>query len=174
MQWHYIAIASISILYGIEMLFLPTNEFAVSMEQFLLKYTELILTISKSSPEFSCMISCPSLLNAQVFLLLHTLWKWPTLLHSVHILPYAGHHLGGCVLPQYLYAGHDGVLCCAGVLGLLVHAGLVTFILLNSLDLVIALITAVWALCASTLFAHTPTCYLLIALYCHQFFDYFF
>ena len=132
------------------------------MEWFLLKYTELILTISKSSPVFSWMISSCSSLTALDFLPLHTLWKWPTLLHSVHILPYAGHYLGGCVLPQYLYAGCDGVLCCAGVLGLLVHAGLVTFILSNSLDSVIAFITAAWALCASLHFTHTRTFPLII------------
>ena len=132
-------------------------KFAVNMEWFLLKYTEVILTISTSSPVFSCMISYPSSLTALDFLLLHTLWKWPTLLHSIHILPYAGHCLGGCVLPQYLHAGHDGVLCCAGTLWLLVHIDLDTFILSNSLDSVIAFITAAWALFASTLFAHTST-----------------
>ena len=100
------------------------------------------------------MVSCPSLLTFLVFLLLHTLQKWPTLLHSVHILPYAGHCLGGCILPQYLNAGHDGVLCCTGILWLLVCTGLATFILLNSVDLVIVLIKAVWVLCASTLFTH--------------------
>ena len=57
-------------------------------------------------------------------------------------MPYAGHCLGGCVLPRYLHAGCDGVLCCAGVLGLLVHIGLDTFMLSDSLDSVIALCTA--------------------------------
>ena len=74
---------SVSNLYGIHMLILPINvfKFTVSMEQFLLKYTELILTISKSSPMFSWMASCSILLTALLFLLLHTLQRWPTLLH---------------------------------------------------------------------------------------------
>ena len=96
-------------------------------------------------------------LTALLFVLLHTLLKWPTLLYSMHVLPYAGHCLGGCVLPQYLHASCHGVLYCAGVLGLLACTGLDTFILLNSLVSVIALITAAWALCASTLFAHART-----------------
>ena len=90
------------------------------------------------------MASCSISLTALIFLLLHTLWKWPTLLHSMHILPYAGCCLGECVLPQYLHASHNGVLYCAGVLGLLAHTGLDTFIFYLLVS-VIVLITAALA-----------------------------
>ena len=156
----------LSILYGSEMLFLPTYvfKFVVSIKWFLLKYTELILTISNSSHVFSCVISCPSLLTSLGFLLLHSLWKWPALLHLVHVLLCAGHCICVCVLPHYLHAGHDGMLCCAVFLRLLLCNGLDIFILLSSLDVVIVLITAAWALCAPTLFTHTGTFPLVICI----------
>ena len=89
----------------------------------MLKYTELTLIVSKSSPVFSWMVSCPSLLTALVFLLLHTLQKKPTLLHSMHLLLYAGHCLGGCVLPHiYMLAVMECyvVLAFLGCLSVLV------------------------------------------------------
>ena len=89
-------------------------------------------------------------MTALVFLLLHTLQKCPTLLHSVHVLLYAGHCLGGCVLPQYLHAGHDGVLCCTSILGLLVHAGLDTFIFVKFFGFSNGAHYSCLAFCAST------------------------
>ena len=139
-------------------------KFAVNMEQFLLKCTEFMLTISMSPPVLSCVISCFISFTALVFWLLHTLLKWLTLLQSLHVLPYARHCLGGFVLPQYLHAGCDGVLCCAVLLWLPVHICLDTFILSNSLHLVITLITVAWAHCASTLFTLTMTLPLVVCL----------
>ena len=147
-----------SILYGIFMLFLPADVFklVVMMNQFVFNWTEYTLTISMSSLALSCMVSCPTSCSALVFLLLQTVLKWPNLLHSMHTLPYAGYCLGGCKLPQYLHACHAGVLDCAGLFGLSLHADLDTF-LSNSLDSVILFITAAWALCVPTLFAHVRT-----------------
>ena len=122
-----------------------------------------------SSLVLSCVISCSISFTALVFLLLHTFLKWAT-------LPYARHCLGGCVLPLYLYAGHNEVSCCAVLLGLTVCICLNTFILSNSLDLVIAHEVEVWqyliharALCASTLFAHAKT----LSLVCSSLFSVF-
>ena len=100
------------------------------------------------------IVSCSTSFTALVPLLLQTFWKWPILLHSMHIFPYTRHCLGGCVLPQYLQVCLNGVLDYIGPLGLSMWAYLATQILSNSFVSVMALITAAWVLCASILFAH--------------------
>ena len=149
----------VSILYSITMLLLSTDvfNFAVSTEWLLLKHTELILAISRSSSVFSCVTSCSISLTTQLFLLHHTLPKCPILLHSVHILPYTQHCLGRCVPPQYLHGCHGVLLWCIGIFVLLSMTFLGTSFLSKCLDSVIVFNTAAWALCASTLLAHSNT-----------------
>ena len=103
----------------------------------------------------SGMVSCSILFTALVLLLLQTFWKWPILLHSVYTFPYARHCLRGGVLMQYLHVCFNGMLNCVGPLSLFsLCACLATQILSNSFVSVVLLITAAWALCASTLFTH--------------------
>ena len=108
-----------------------------------------MLTDSMSSSVLSCNVSYSTSFIALVLLLLHTFQKWPILLHSMHIFPYAGHCLSGWVLPQYLHICFDGVLGCVDLLWLSLWEYLDILILSNSF------ITADWALCTSSIiFAH--------------------
>ena len=68
------------------------------MEWFLLNCTGFMLTNLMSSPLLSCIVSCSMSFTTLVLLLPQTFWKWPILLHSMHIFPYSGCYLGGCVL----------------------------------------------------------------------------
>ena len=110
----------VSISYGITMLLLPMHipNLVFSIGQFLLRHTELILTISRSSSVYSCDTSYSISLITLLFLLWQTFWKCHILLHSIHVLPYAGHCLGWCVSLQYLHGCHCA-LCCIGILTLL-------------------------------------------------------
>ena len=149
----------VSISYCITMLLLSTDVFnlAVSIEWLLLKHTEFILTISRSSSVYSYVTSCSISLTTLLFLLWHTLQKCAILLHSMHVLPYAGHCLGGFVPPQYLHSCHGVLLWCIGIFVLFSLTFLDTFILSNCLDSVIVFNTATWALCTSTLLVHANT-----------------
>ena len=136
-----------------------------------------MITISKSSSVYSCVTSCSISLTTLLFLLLQTLWKCPILLHSVHVLPHAGHCLHRYVPPQYLHGCCGVLLWCICILVLLFLTLLDTFILSNCLDSVIVFNTAVWVLCTSTILVHAntpPHSYTLIIAYCCQFFDYVF
>ena len=107
-----------------------------------------------SSLVLFCKVSCSTSLTACVLLLLQTLQKWPVLLHSAHIFPYARVCLVGCMLPQYLHICFESVPDCDDLLGLTLHADLDIIILSDSFDSVIVFITATCVLCASTLFTH--------------------
>ena len=55
---------------------------------------------------FTVVISslfCSSHLDIPHLVALHTVLKWLTLLHFLHIMPYAGHLLSGWLDPQYLH-----------------------------------------------------------------------
>ena len=114
----------------------------VSIEWLLLKYTELILTVSRLSSVYSCVTSCSISLTTLLLLLWHTLWKCPILLYSVQVLLYAGHCLGRCVQPQYLHGCHGVLLWCISIFVLLYLTFQHTFILSNCLDSVIVFNTA--------------------------------
>ena len=95
---------SVSILYSIITLLLTmhVSNLAVSINQFLLRHTELILTISISSSVYFYDTSCSISLTTLFLLLWQTFWKCPILLHSVHTLPYTGHCLGWWI-PHNIY-----------------------------------------------------------------------
>ena len=137
------------------MLLLSTDVFnlAVSIGWLLLKHNELILTVSRSSSVYSCIPSCSISLTTLLFLLWQTQQKCSILLHSMHILPYAGHSPGGCIPPQYLHGFCAVLLWCIAIFVLLSLTFLETFILSNCLYSVIVFNTATWALCTSTLLA---------------------
>ena len=67
----------VCILCSIIMLLLPTHisYLAVNINWFLLRHTELILTISKSSSVYSCDTSCSISLITLFFLLQQTFWN---------------------------------------------------------------------------------------------------
>ena len=86
----------VSILYRISYAVLPTciSKFAIISYHFLFKYSELILTISMSSPWESGPICISTSCTTQFLLLLHTFLKCPILPHVANIFPHAGHCLG--------------------------------------------------------------------------------
>ena len=147
-----------SILYGIITLLshVCVSNLAVSIDQFLFMYTGLILTISISSSLYSWDTSCSISLTTLLLLLWQTFLKHPTLPHSVHVLPYAGHCLGWWIPPQYLHGCHC-VVWFTGTLVLLSFVFFDSLILSNSFDSVNAFNTAGWALCTSTLLAQANT-----------------
>ena len=148
----------VSISYSIIVLLLPmhVSNLVVSIDQFLFMHTELILTISIPTSLYSWDTSCYISLTTMLLLLQQTFQKCPSLPHSAHILPYAGHCLGWWIPPQYL---HDccNVVWCTGVLVLSSFTFLNILILSNCLDSVNVFDTAAWALCTSTLLAHVNT-----------------
>ena len=113
-----------------------------------------MLTYSMSLPELSCIVSLSTSYMALVLLILHTFQKCPILLHFMHVFQNARHCLSGYVLPQYLHVCFKGVLDCVDLLRLSLWAYIDILILSNSLDSVMVLIPADWALCTSTLFIH--------------------
>ena len=148
-MYHGIMLPSlpVSILNGIVILLLPVHisNLVVSINWLLFLYTELILTISISSLLYSWDISCSITLTTLLLLLQQTFLKCPTLLHSVHILPYAGQCLSWCVSPQDLYGCHC-VVWFTGALALSSFVFFDIFTLSNFLDSVNVFNTAVWAL----------------------------
>ena len=144
----------VSILYRTAILLLPVcvSNLAVSINQFLFMYTELILTVSISSCLYSTYTSYSISLTTLLLLLWQTFLKCPTLLPSAHILLYAGHCLGWWIPPQYLHSCHC-VVWFTGTLGL---SSFAFYDIFN---------TATWALCASTLLP-MPTCLHLLCGHC--------
>ena len=116
-----------------------------------------MLTNLMSLPASSWTASCSTFFMALVLLLLHTTWKWPILLHSMHVFPYARHCLGRWLLPQYLHICFMGILICVLLLRLSFHIFLAILILSNFFASVRLFITMDCALCTSTLLAHANT-----------------
>ena len=80
---------------------------------------------------------------------LHASLKWLNLTHLPHLFPYARHHLGLHSFLQYLH------LCMLNVLMGFLSVCLTSFCIIASKLFVLCelLITTIWALWASTLFA---------------------
>ena len=148
----------VSILYGITMLLLHMHicNLAVSIDQFLVKHTELILTISRLSSVYSCDTSLSISLTILFFLLQQTFGKC---LNFIAICAHLAIHWALPWLvdpPQYLH-GCRSVLWCTDVLALFSFTFLDSFISSNCIDSINVFNTAAWALCASTLLAHAST-----------------
>ena len=144
----------LSILYGITILLAPAciSNSAVNDDQFLFKCTESILTVSISPSLYPCGTSSSSSFHAQSLLLWHTFLKCLVLPQTAHIFPYTGYCLSTFTPPQYQH-GHHCDVRSSGPLVLPSFGFFTIFTLSNCLDSVIVFKTAVWVLCASTLFA---------------------
>ena len=110
------------------------------------------------SPSLSWTVSCSILCMALVLLLLHTALKWPVLLHSVQVFPYARYCLWGMAVTTVSACLFHGHLCVSS--GTVLVYIFDTFILSNSFAFVRLFMTADWAFCAPTLFAHANTFWL--------------
>ena len=102
----------VSILHGITMVFLPDciSSFANNKDQFLFKWTELILTVSILPSLPFCAPLTSSSFTALSLLLWHTFLKWPVLLQPVHVLSYVRHCLSASSPPQHLHEHHWSVV----------------------------------------------------------------
>ena len=109
------------------------------------------------SSALSWAASCSTFLMVLALLLLHTTLKWPILLHSVYLFPYARHCLRGWLQPQYLHICFAGVFICMGLLVLSLCVFLTTFSLLNSFNSVRLFMMVDWDLCVFTLFTQDNT-----------------
>ena len=115
------------------------------------------------SSALSFAASCSTLFTAGALLLLHTTLKWPILLNSVHLFPYAGHCLRAWLLPQYLHISFVGIFVCMVCLVLSSCVFFTTFSLSYSFASVRLFIMVNWALCTLKLFAQDNTFLLVIS-----------
>ena len=157
----------VSTVYGTIILFGPSDvfKFTVSMEQFLLKWIELMLTESMLfSSTLSWTASCSTSFMTLALLLLHIALKCPILLHSVHVFPYAGHCLGRWLLPQCLHICFVGIVVCMCFPGLplCVCFSFIIFSLSNSFGSMRLFMLVDGAFCTLTLFAQNNTFLLMI------------
>ena len=115
----------VSILHGTVSLLSPAciSNDAISIDWFLFICRELILAVSLLPFLYSWDVSCSISFITLLLLLWQTFLKCPTLPHTAHILPYTGHCLSWCILPQYL----PSCLCIVWLLGFLVVSSFVFF-----------------------------------------------
>ena len=109
------------------------------------------------SSALSWAASCSTSFMVLALLLLHTALKWPILLHSVHLFPYAGHCLGGWLLPQYLHVCFAGIFVCVGLLGLALLVFFTNLSLSDSFTSVRLFMMVDWNICTLALFAQGNT-----------------
>ena len=136
--------------------------FAIIMEWLVLM--ELIFTVSMS---LSCswLSFCTRLLTALILELLHTSLKWFILLHFFHFLSYAGQSLSLCTWPQYLYFLLVSILTGVAIFVSLYVSLSFCHIASKFFTSCKLLMTAPWALWASTLFAQINICSLGISIF---------
>ena len=102
----------------------------------------------------SCAVSFSLVFTVLLLALLHTSLKWMSLIHLSHLLPYAGHHHSMYSSLQYLHlllVLNVFVVSYVCVLDIFLYNWIKVFVSCK------LLITAVWTLWASILFAQAST-----------------
>ena len=136
------------------------------MELVEFKLTEFLFTVLMPGSS-SCTVSFSMVLTTLLLALLHMSWKWLSLPHMTHLLPYTGHHLSLCSCPQHLQLL---LMLKVFVVGLW-SVCLTSFCTIASKIFASCklLNTTAWALLTSTLFAHGSTFSLCIVIFSSYF-----